>query len=185
MNFLWRLFLFVVLPIVLAAAAAVGSAYYWAHGVVTLPAPTVDVLVPPGATASTISRLLSQSGVELNPRFFSWLARFGHFDTKLKAGGYQVVQGDTPWTILRRMAMGDMPQRQLTLVEGWNLRQIRAALAQHPDIRHTLAQVTDAQLAERLGQVSNLREADKLIEKGSVALLLVGERGNLVTSAGW
>ena len=158
MNFLSRLFLFVVLPIVLAAAAAVGSAYYWAHGAVTLPAPTVDVLVPPGATASTISRLLSQSGVEINPRFFSWLARFGHFDTKLKAGGYQVVQGDTPWTILRRMAMGDMTQRQLTVVEGWNLRQIRAALAQHPDIRHTLDQVTDAQLAARLGVNSSYVE---------------------------
>ena len=155
MNFLSRLFLFVILPIVLAAAAAVGSAYYWVHGAVTLPAPTVDVLVPPGATASTISRLLSQSGVQINPRYFSWLARFGHFDTKLKAGGYQVVQGDTPWTILRRMAMGDMTQRQLTLVEGWNLRQIRTALAQHPDIRHTLDQVSDAQLAERLGVSSS------------------------------
>ena len=49
------------------------------------------------------------------------------------------------------MAMGDMTQRQVTVVEGWNLRQIRTALAHHPDIRHTLDQLTDAQLAERLG----------------------------------
>ena len=151
MNFLYRLFLYVLLPVILSFAAAVGSAYFWAHGALKLPAPYVDVLVPPGATAASISRLLGQSGVAINPRFFSWLARFGGFDTKLKAGGYQVVEGDTPWTVLRRMARGDMTQRQLTLVEGWNLRQIRAALAQHPDIRHTLEQVTDAQLAEKLG----------------------------------
>ena len=158
MNFLYRLFLYLVLPIALTIAAVVGSAYHWAHGAVTLPAPYVDVLVPPGATAASIARLLGQSGVQINPRFFSWLARFGGFDTKLKAGGYQVVQGDTPWTVLRRMAMGDMTQRQVTLVEGWNLRQIRAALAQHPDIRHTLDQITDAQLAERLGANSTFAE---------------------------
>ena len=158
MNFLYRLFFYVVLPIVLTIAAVVGSAYYWAHAAVKLPAPYVDVLVPPGATAATISRTLAQSGVQINPRFFSWLARFGGFDTKLKAGGYQVVQGDTPWTVLRRMAQGDMTQRQLTLVEGWNLRQIRAALAQHPDLRHTLDQSTDAQLVELLGANATFAE---------------------------
>ena len=81
------------------------------------------------------------------------LARLGELDTKIKAGGYQLVRGDSPWAVLRRMALGDVTARQITFVEGWNLRQIRAALAQHPDIKQTLAQTTDAELLKRVGML--------------------------------
>jgi UPF0755 protein len=49
------------------------------------------------------------------------------------------------------MANGEMTLRQVTLVEGWTLRQIRAALAQHPDIKQTLNDTSDAALLDRLG----------------------------------
>ncbi len=146
MNFLYKTLLYLILPLILLAGAAVGSAYFWAHEPLTLPSERVDVLVPPGSTPVMVARQLTQAGITVNPKFFSWLARFGEFDTRLKAGGYQIVRGDSPWIVLRRMARGDMTQRQLTIVEGWNLRQIRAALRQHPDVRQTLDQMTDAEL---------------------------------------
>ncbi len=151
MNTLSKFLLFVVLPLLLAVLAAVGSAYYWVHRPLPLPADNVDILVPPGATPASISRLLNQAGIPVNTQAFVAMARLGELDKTLKAGGYQIRKGDSAWLVLKRMAQGDMTQRQLTIVEGWNLRQIRAALTQHPDIKQTLAGVSDAALLERLG----------------------------------
>jgi len=46
-------------------------------------------------------------------------------------------------TLLARIARGDVVQRQITFLEGWTYRQIRAALAAHPDVEQTLAPIKD------------------------------------------
>lgn len=150
MNVLSKILLFLILPLILAAATAVGSAYYWAHRPLSLPAGQVDILVPPGSTPASIAKLINQAGVVLNQQAFVVMARLGELDKTLKAGGYQIQRGDSAWIVLRRMANGDMTQRQLTIVEGWSLKQIRAALAQHPDIKQTLNQTSDAMLISQL-----------------------------------
>ena len=152
MSALNKLLLYLVLPLILLVGGAAATAYVWVNGALTLPTERVDILVPPGATPSSIAQLINQAGVPLNAQGFVALARLGELDTKIKAGGYQLVQGDSPRTVLRRMALGDVTARQITFVEGWNLRQIRAALAQHPDIKQTLGQVSDADLLKRVNQ---------------------------------
>lgn len=150
MSFLTKFLLFLILPLVLAVCAAVGSAYYWAHKPLTLPTEQVDILVPPGATPLSIAKLLNQAGISVNQQAFVVMARLGELDKTLKAGGYQIKRGESAWVVLRRMALGDVTQRQLTIVEGWNLKQIRAALKQHPDIKQTLDQTNDADLIAQL-----------------------------------
>lgn len=150
MNTLTKFLLFLILPIILAAAAAIGTAYYWAHHALVLPSERVDILVPPGATPASIAKLLNQAGVPVQSQAFVLMARLGELDKTLKAGGYQIKRGDSAWVVLNRMAMGDMTQRQLTIVEGWNLKQIRAALGQHPDIKQTLKDTTDLALIAQL-----------------------------------
>jgi len=152
MNALSKILLFLILPIILAAASAVGGAYYWAHHALDLPSERVDILVPPGSTPSSIAKLMNQAGVSVNPQAFIVMARLGELDKTLKAGGYQIQRGDSPWLVLRRMANGDVTQRQLTIVEGWTLKQIRNALAQHPDVKQTLAQSSDETLLGQLDQ---------------------------------
>lgn len=146
-----KLFLYVVLPLILAIAAAIGAVYYWVNQPLNLPADKVDILIPKGATPASIASQINQVGVELNQPAFIMLAKLTELDRKLKAGGYQLVRGDSPLRILRRIAQGDVTSRQVTLVEGWNIRQVRAALAQHPDIKQSLEGMSDAQLLEQLG----------------------------------
>jgi len=152
MNIFSKFLLYVFLPLILAAAVVFGSAYYWVHRPLVLPAERVDILVPPGATPASISKLLQQAGISVNTQAFVAMARLGELDKTLKAGGYQIRQGDSAWVVLRRMAQGDMTQRQLTIVEGWNFKQIRQALIQHPDIKQTLTGVSDAELLAQLGR---------------------------------
>lgn len=151
MNALNKLFLFVVLPALIAIAAAIGAVYYWVNHPLTLPSPKVDLLVPKGATPASIASQINQAEIELNSAAFVLMAKLTELDTKLKAGGYQLVTGDSPLKILRRMAQGDVTSRQITLVEGWNMRQIRAALAQHGDLKKTLEDLSDADLVKQIG----------------------------------
>lgn len=151
MNAVNKLFLYVVLPILVAIAAAVGAAYYWVSQPLRLPTSKVDILVPKGATPASIASQINQAGIALNPAGFVLMARLTELDTKIKAGGYQLIQGDSPLKILRRMAQGDVTSRQITLVEGWNLRQIRAALAQHPDLKQSIQSAADADLVTQIG----------------------------------
>ena len=153
-----KLFLYVVLPILVAIASAIGAVYYWVNQPLVLPTPKVDILVPKGATPASIANQMNQASIGLSPAAFVLLARLTELDTKIKAGGYQIVQGDSPLRILRRMAQGDVTSRQITLVEGWNLRQIRAALAQHPDIKQTIKMTTDADLRSQVGLDASIAE---------------------------
>jgi len=153
-----KLFLYVVLPILVAIASAIGAVYYWVNQPLILPTSKVDILVPKGATPASIATQMNLASIELNPAAFVLLARLTELDTKIKAGGYQIIQGDSPLRILRRMAQGDVTSRQITLIEGWNLRQIRTALAQHPDIKQTIQTTTDADLRSQVGLDASFAE---------------------------
>lgn len=158
MKTISRLFYYVLLPLAIAAGGAVWVIHQWVYQPLTLPKDTVDVLIPQGTSPAGVAHVLNQAGIDIDPRGFVWLARLSDLDKKLKAGGYQVKQGDSVWDVIRRMAAGEVTQRQVTLVEGWTLRQIRQALRQHPDIRQTLTELTEAQILEKLGLQSKYAE---------------------------
>ncbi|MGE8688454.1 MAG: endolytic transglycosylase MltG [Achromobacter sp.] len=143
--------LWFVLLIVLAAAAAVGAAWHWMHRPMQLSADKIDFVVEPGSSPRTVARVLNEAGVPVWEPGFVWMARLSELDKQMKAGGYQAINGDTPWRLLERLARGDMTQRQITFLEGWTYRQIRQALRANPDVKQTLGDVTDEELMERLG----------------------------------
>lgn len=152
MKKLVSLLLWIVLPLLLAVAAAVGGAWYWAvERPAPMNAPRIDFIVEQGSGVRAVARLLNQSGITMHEDAFVLLARLSERDKHLKAGAYEVVQGDTPWTILERLANGDMLQTRITLVEGWTYQRIRQALRDDPNVRQTLNDVSDADLMQRLG----------------------------------
>ncbi|AZS79296.1 MULTISPECIES: endolytic transglycosylase MltG [Achromobacter] len=143
--------LWLFLLIVIAAAAAVGAAWSWMHRPIPLSADRIDFVVDPGSSPRTVARALNAAGVPIWEPGFVWMARLSEQDKLLKAGGYQAIEGDTPWLLLERMARGDMTQRQITFLEGWTFRQIRQALRENPDVKQTLNDVSDEELMTRLG----------------------------------
>ena len=135
MNALNKLLLYLVLPVVLLICGAATAGYYWVTGPLALPGEKIDLLVPAGATPAGIARLLNQAGVNVHSGAFVFLARATELDKKLKAGGYQISRGDSILTVLRRIALGEVTSRQITIVEGWTLKQVRAAILNNPDIK--------------------------------------------------
>ncbi|ANN77678.1 endolytic transglycosylase MltG [Bordetella flabilis] len=140
-----------LLILVIAAAAACASAWLWMNHSMRLPTERVDFVVDPGSSPRAVAHMLNANGIPVWEDGFVWMARLSGRDKLIKAGGYQAIQGDTPWLLLERLARGDMTQRQITFVEGWTFKQIRQALRENPDIKQTLGDVGEAELLRRLG----------------------------------
>jgi UPF0755 protein len=149
----WRLVLALVFGLVLAA-----SAWFYVDFVqfselplaATGPDQTLDVPLgtPYLATVRALRQRGSTTAPELYWRALAWEMRAVH---NLRAGEYALDAGLTPRELLRRMAAGEVIQHRFTIVEGWNLRQVRAALAQESALKVTLADIGDADLAAKLG----------------------------------
>jgi UPF0755 protein len=116
-----------------------------------LPAEKIDFVIDHGSTMRGVARQVHEAGVGVPPQVVIAVARVTGTDTQVKAGGYELVRGETLWTLLTRMSRGDVTQREVAFIEGWNFRQIRAALAKNPDVTHTLSGLDDASLLKEIG----------------------------------
>ena len=70
---------------------------------------------------------------------------------RLKVGEYALEPGITPRELLRRMRDGRVIHYRVTIVEGWNFRQLRAALAAAEPLLHEATDLDDAALMAALG----------------------------------
>lgn len=70
---------------------------------------------------------------------------------RLHVGEYRLREDDTLITLLNRFERGDVIQRSFTLIEGWNIRDLRHALLNAPGLKSSLSELNDQQLMARLG----------------------------------
>ena len=107
--------------------------------------------VPAGATPTgTFNRL--QADNTLQDAF--WLRLYWRFNLEgqpLHSGEYRMTPGMTARDLISLWQRGDVVQYSLTLVEGWNFRQVRSALAKHEKIEQTLDGLSDSEVMEKLG----------------------------------
>jgi UPF0755 protein len=141
-------------------AAAGGVAWKWANEPLNLAQPKVDFAVEPGSAPRAVARALNAAGVPVWETGFVWMARLTERDKLIKSGGYEAVQGDSPWVLLERIARGERSERQILFPEGWTFRQVREALRANPDVKQTLDGVSDAELMEKLG--SDIKQPEGL-----------------------
>lgn len=69
----------------------------------------------------------------------------------LQVGEYALPAGTTPRQLLQRMRDGKVVSHRFTIVEGWNLRELRAALAKAQPMVQDTAGLDDAALVAKLG----------------------------------
>lgn len=115
--------------------------------------PPVRLAVEPGASLRSIARKLQSSGVIRWSWAFVALARWRGQGDRLQAGVYQITSDLTPERILQMLARGESLQDTVRFIEGWTLRQARAALNAHPGLRHDTRDWSDAALLEGIGAV--------------------------------
>ncbi|MFT4197666.1 MAG: endolytic transglycosylase MltG [Pseudoxanthomonas sp.] len=138
----------------LGAAALWGWRHYQAFQAAPLTGLARDatVEVKSGDSFRGVLARLRAQGVEQGYDL-EWLLLARQLDAagKLKVGEYALPPGITPRTLLDDMRAGRVVQYRFTIVEGWNIRQLRAALTQASPLQHRLGGLDDAALMAELG----------------------------------
>jgi len=111
-----------------------------------------SVVVAPGDSLRTVLRKLREAGVS-SGHDGNWLllARQVGAAGHIKVGEYALQPPVSPRELLERMRQGKVIQYRFTIVEGWNIRQLRAALNAASPLEHRAADLDDAALMARLG----------------------------------
>lgn len=107
--------------------------------------------VPVGATPNGLLSRLEDEGVLEGSLWLRLYWRFNLDGRGLHTGEYRLTPGQTAAELLAQWQRGEVVQYSLTLVEGWNFRQLRSALAAQERLLQTLDGLDDAAVMERLG----------------------------------
>ncbi|HEX2543482.1 MAG TPA: endolytic transglycosylase MltG [Ramlibacter sp.] len=142
----------VFLLALLAALGLAGYGWYWVHSPMTLRSDPLDLSIEPGTLPRGVAQAVRDAGVDVDPRLlFAWFRVSGQAH-RIKAGSYELERGITPERLLDKLARGEESLRAVTLVEGWNWRQVRAALAKADQLKPETAQLSDVDLMKLLGR---------------------------------
>lgn len=154
LRWLW---LVLLLPAVLALGAA-AAVYLWLDRPLRLAAAAVEVSIEPGDSPRSVARNWVRAGVQTHPEFLYQWFRWSGQAPRIRAGSYRIEAGTTPRQLLRMLVQGDELLEKLLLVEGWTMRQVRAALAAAPYLKPASAGLDDAQLLSAIGADGNSAE---------------------------
>jgi len=151
-----RFFRTVFLLALLAAIGAAAAGWWWVHEPLPLRLPagatSLDLSIEPGTLPRGVAQNVRDAGVDVDPRLlYAWFRISGE-GQRIKAGSYELDRGITPLRLLEKLARGEATLRAVMLVEGWNIRQVRAALAKADALRPDTAKLSDDDLMKLLGR---------------------------------
>ncbi|MBC3387042.1 endolytic transglycosylase MltG [Pseudomonas sp. SWRI12] len=107
--------------------------------------------VPNGTTPTGTLKRLEADGLIKDAFWLRVYWRFNLAGQPLHSGEYRMVPGMTMEGLIGVWKRGEVVQYSVTLVEGWNFRQVRAALAKDEKLQQTLANLSDSEVMDRLG----------------------------------
>ncbi len=150
-----RKLLALLLTLFVLAAIALGLFAWKQHAALEQPLAVTDeallLEVRPGDTPSGVFQRLEAEGV-LDDAF--WLRLYWRLNLSgqsLHSGEYRLAPGMTARDMIGLWQRGEVVQYSLTLVEGWNFRQLRSALQNQTKLEQTLDGLSDADIMAKLG----------------------------------
>ncbi len=137
----------------LAGLLVFGAAGWWLYEPLKLqPQPgstVVDLEIEPGTPAQRVAGTVAASGVAVEPTLlYAWFRLSGQA-RQIKAGSYEITPGTTPRSLLNMLVRGEESLKSVVIVEGWNFRQVRAALQKAEALKpDTVGMSPDAIMAQ-------------------------------------
>ena len=157
--------------LLLLVAALVAGGWYWQRYRSFADAPLAgleagdSLVVERGDSLASVLRKLDADGIGTGDRL-QWqvLARELGAAGKLQVGEYALQADASPRSLLLAMRDGKVVRRMFTIVEGWNIREVRAALAKVDALQQETAKLDDAALMKALGHAGQHPEGRFLPE---------------------
>jgi UPF0755 protein len=139
--------------VVLLGCAAFGL-WQWLDYEYRTPGPAAAasrIEVPPGMSVRSALRRLEKQGAVRNARAVHWYLRLRGAQPRVQAGTYEIPAHASPAEIIRLFVEGKVILEQLTVVEGSTFADFVSLLEQEPDVQHTLAGKTPAEIMAAIG----------------------------------
>ncbi len=117
--------------LLLAVLLAIAAGAWWLHRPLDLAGATsapLELEIPAGSSARQVGQRIHDSGVRTPAWWLHGWLRLSGQSRQIQAGSYEIPPGMTPLQLLERLVRGEQALRRLTLVEGWNWRQVLQAL---------------------------------------------------------
>lgn len=109
------------------------------------------IQVEQGASVRAVLARLEGQGVVRHARPVLWYLRLLGEHPRVQAGTYEIPAHASPEQIITMFDEGKVLLEQLTVVEGTTFAEFLALLAHEPDVTHTLAGKSPAQVMAALG----------------------------------
>ena len=156
-----RLFLLTLLLV----ALLVGFAIWWVNQPL-LPTGSVatEVTIDAGSSskgaATSVAKATGASRMLLTLWFRggSFVSSASGSRKPIRVGTYAIESNLSPFGMLHKMVSGDEIMLSLVIPEGWTFSQMRAAINAAPSLKHTTANLSDAELMTALGYSNVLPE---------------------------
>ena len=142
---------FLLVLLLLAAAALASAIFAWVERPLALAAESVELSIEPRSAPREIAEAWVRAGVQTRPEWlYAWF-RWSGQARRIRAGSYEISAGTTPRGLLEKMVRGDETLATVRLTEGWTFRQVRAELAHADALKPASASLTDAALMDAIG----------------------------------
>jgi len=138
---------------VVLLAAGVGAIWWFngaLHEPLRLPEAGYTLEVARGSSLRSVAGQLTDADILRHPRVLSWYGRLTGQAERVQAGEYDLQPGTTGASLLRQLVDGRVSLHSLTILEGWTVHELLAALAGHAAIAQTLEAGSPEQLARDL-----------------------------------
>jgi UPF0755 protein len=151
-----RIFTSLFLLAFLVIIVVIAGGLWWLNEPMPLRLPAgvqvVDLEIEPGTRAVTVAELIVASGADVPaPLLKTWFRVSGQA-RQIKAGSYEITPGTTPRRLLRMLVRGEETLKSITIVEGWNFTQVRAALQKAEQLTPDSAGLQPELIMEKLGK---------------------------------
>ena len=113
---------------------------------------TLDLSIEPGTSPKAIAQAVVDAGADASaPMLYAWFRLSGQA-RQMRAGSYEIAPGTSPKHLLNMLVRGEESLRTLTIVEGWNWRQVRQTLAKAENLKPDSRVLSDEALMAQLGR---------------------------------
>jgi UPF0755 protein len=150
--------LLVLVALLAAAALLIWRGLAWEMEQPAAASLPLRIAVAPGASLRSTLLALQQQGALRHARMVELYLRLHGPVPRLQSGNYEVPPHSSAREVLDQLVNGRVVLESVTVVEGWNFAQMRAALDAHPAVAHQLRGLSAQQLMEALGHPGEAAE---------------------------
>ncbi|MDH3305387.1 MAG: endolytic transglycosylase MltG [Gammaproteobacteria bacterium] len=106
----------------------------------SVPKPGAEFEIASGSSFSAVTRQLVDQGIIEDDRWLRLYARWSGAASNVQAGDYLIAPGATPASLLQQFTNGAVRLYSFTIIEGWNNRDLLAALHSNDAVKASMTE---------------------------------------------